>query len=70
MILSVLISLSCNYVKIHSALIHLSGSSGTLLSKALAIVVKKVEKDTKQTTKPYVHRLDLIMIETNKQIYF
>lgn len=69
MILSFLISLSCRYVKIHSALIHLSGSSSTMLSKALAIVIKKVEKNTKQTTKPYVQRLVLIMIETNKQIY-
>lgn len=70
MILSFLISLSCRYVKIHSALIHLSGSSSTMLSKALAIVIKKVEKkNTKQTAKPYVQRLVLIMIETNKQIY-
>lgn len=41
-----------------------------MLSKALAIVIKKVEKkNTKQTTKPYVQRLVLIMTETNKQIY-
>lgn len=56
---------------------HVDMSKYTLLwfiyqvhqAPCLAIVIKKVEKNTKQTTKPYVQRFVLIMIETNKQMY-